>query len=544
MMGGIFPPRRIVPISAVPVSIFSIGKEEGDASKPKGEAVSFFFNKKAAIEAAAVHTYDGLDRLLTSSKRARLAGPPIRLVENQYETGGLAVSVRQNAVLDGNGNRVVTTLNFRGDPYTTIGLSSGVLYQLNDRAVELDRQLPKLDAQIELAKEELGMRKKEYQEALDAPAPDGLEKAVRESDADYLKAAAVAKKLVREAAAKQSEVNNPSSEAVRRAQERAEVAEVEAEKILRKKVAEANAVRRKPVEDEVQGRLKKAESILRLLSKERELAVAELARTRKELVEIPNPPEGRRDQANRDRQISADATALLMLDETYASLTKRLLSADLDVNTPDRVVVQQAASTPMQKDTNKQILATVFAGALGFVAVAGLMVLLEMRARKVSSLAELKGSAPTAVVGVVPWLPDAATARDPARRAEVNEAIDKLRSYVAQTWLARGATTVTVTSPLGDEGKGFTAFGLASSLAQAGYKTLLADFDLRNPALHAYAGVGNELGVCELLRGEADFRRTIQVLPNGLHFLTAGKWTDEARQAAVGGRLEALLGRL
>lgn len=416
--------------------------------------------------------------------------------------------------------------------------------KLNDRAVELDRQLPKLDAQIELAKEELGMRKKEYQEALDAAAPDGLEKAVRENDAEYLKAAAVAKKLVREAAAKQSEVNNPSSEAVRRAQERAEAAEVEAEKILRKKVAEANAVRRKPVEDEVQGRLKKAESILRLLSKERELAVAELARTRKELVEIPNPPEARRDQANRDRQISADATALLMLDETYASLTKRLLSADLDVNTPDRVVVQQAASTPMQKDTNKQILATVFAGALGFVAVAGLMVLLEMRARKVSSLSELKGSAPTAVVGVVPWQPDAATARDPARRAEVNEAIDKLRSYVAQTWLARGATTVTVTSPLGDEGKGFTAFGLASSLAQAGYKTLLADFDLRNPALHAYAGVGNELGVCELLRGEADFRRTIQVLPNGLHFLTAGKWTDEARQAAVGGRLEALLGRL
>jgi Mrp family chromosome partitioning ATPase len=148
------------------------------------------------------------------------------------------------------------------------------------------------------------------------------------------------------------------------------------------------------------------------------------------------------------------------------------------------------------------------------------------------------------VVGVVPHTPDAATARDPIKRAEVNESIDKLRAYVAQTWLARGATTVAVTSPLGDEGKSFTAFGLASSLAQAGMKTLLVDFDLRNPALHTYAGVPNDVGVCELLRGESDFRRTIQVLPNGLHFLCGGKWSDDARQAAVGGRLEALLARL
>jgi Mrp family chromosome partitioning ATPase len=56
--------------------------------------------------------------------------------------------------------------------------------------------------------------------------------------------------------------------------------------------------------------------------------------------------------------------------------------------------------------------------------------------------------------------------------------------------------------------------------------------------------VTNNFGVCDLLRGDSDFRKTIQVLPNGLHFLAAGKWSDEARQAAVGGRLESLLARL
>src|SRR5204863_7988026 len=135
----------------------------------------------------------------------------------------------------------------------------------------------------------------------------------------------------------------------------------------------------------------------------------------------------------------------------------------------------------------------------------------------------------------------AAMGRDPVKRAAANEAIDKLRAYVSQTWLSRGATTIAVTSPIGDEGKAFAAFGLASSLAQAGYKTLLVDFDLREPALHTLAGVANSAGVCELLRGETDFRASIQRLPSGLHFLPSGKWSDDARSAAVGGRLESLL---
>ena len=122
--------------------------------------------------------------------------------------------------------------------------------------------------------------------------------------------------------------------------------------------------------------------------------------------------------------------------------------------------------------------------------------------------------------------------------------MDKLRAYVSQTWLSRGATMVTVTSPTGDEGKAFTAFGLSSSLAQSGYRTLLVDFDLREPTLHTYAGVPNLAGVCELLRAEIDVRAAVQLLPSGLHLLPAGKWSDEARKAATGEKLETLLAKL
>src|SRR4029079_2827891 len=138
------------------------------------------------------------------------------------------------------------------------------------------------------------------------------------------------------------------------------------------------------------------------------------------------------------------------------------------------------------------------------------------------------------VVGLLPGQRGGAADRDPLKLAAANESLDKLRTYVSQTWLARGATTVCVTSPISEAGKAFAAFGLASSLAQSGYKTLLVDFDLRDPQLHALAGVPNAAGVCELLRAETDSRSAVLFLPSGLHLLTAGKWSDEARKAATG----------
>lgn len=414
--------------------------------------------------------------------------------------------------------------------------------RLNDLAINLENSLPNQDMQIEVAKATLARLKKQTQDLLDAPPAEELAVAVKQGDEEYQRAAAKAAHLWDEFAQKRAAVRQPDSESVRNAQKRAEAADVDAETLLRKKVADLHEARRKPQLDELTGKVQAADDALRLLVKQREVTVQRLERTKQELAEIPNPPDFRRDAQSPEKQVSADVTALLTTDDAYGRVTRRLIEADLDANLPPRVTVRQWASSPAQKDAHKQVLGTVAAGMMGFALVGAVMVLLEMRARKVSSLDELKTSVP--VVGVVPWMPDAATARDPVKRADVNEAIDKLRAYVAQAWLSRGATTVTVTSPLGDEGKAFTAFGLASSLAQAGYKTLLVDFDLRNPALHAFAGVPNALGVCELLRGESDFRSTIQVLTNGLHFLAAGKWSDEARQAAVGGRLEALLGRL
>jgi polysaccharide biosynthesis transport protein len=299
-----------------------------------------------------------------------------------------------------------------------------------------------------------------------------------------------------------------------------------------KRLAAGNAVG-KEMEDVI-GRLQR-------LQEEYETDVALLKRAEQQLAE--NPVKGfgldRRDHLYNPEDSKLDGT-----DGIYRRLVQQYYLTQMDLNSPARVRLLQPASNPAQKDMKKQIIGTVFAGLMGFGLMALGVIAFETFTKKVSSLSDVKGASNVPVVGVIPCQPGEATGKDPTKRAAANEAIDKLRAYVSQTWLARGATTIAVSSPLGDEGKAFTAFGLASSLAQSGYKTLIVDFDLRDPQLHAFAGVENLNGVCELLRAETDPRSALQFLPNGLHLLPAGKWSDEARKAATGEKLEALLGKL
>ena len=277
-------------------------------------------------------------------------------------------------------------------------------------------------------------------------------------------------------------------------------------------------------------------------------AKEQLKLAEKQLVELPMPEKGSPLAPVKFEEKKNDYHPELSDQEVTDSVYRRLLLQHqlikLEVDSPERVKVRQGASHPTQKDAKKQIMGTAVAGLMGFILMAAGVIGYETVCRRVSSLADVKGAVPAPVVGVIPGAPGAATDRDPVRRAAANEAIDKLRAYVSQTWLARGATTIAVTSPIGDEGKAFAAFGLASSLAQAGYKTLLVDFDLREPALHTYAGVPNSGGVCELLRGETDMRAAVQFLPSGLHLLPAGKWSDDARRSATGEKLEAVLAKM
>lgn len=414
---------------------------------------------------------------------------------------------------------------------------------LIQRVAQLTSDLDRYPAAIDEKKADVEAIRKQIAAQKEIP-PSVEALAVAERDAEVVAKLAEAAKRTADYEYRSKVVRNPAADSVKRLKADAEAATAEAERIKWEKARNLEGLRQKTQGTALEKQLADAEKALHRLQEQERISRKQHDDARKALNEMPAEVAQAVAEKEKEPLVDPSRTDLLTHDSMYARISGQLIALDFELQSPPRVRKLQDASAPTQKDTKKQIGVTVFAGLLGFAVIGLAVVGTEMRARKVSSLGELKSSGPTPVVGVVPWQPDGSVMADPVRRADVGEAIDKLRAYVSQTWLARGASTVTVTSPLGDEGKAFAAFGLASSLAQAGYRTLLVDFDLRCPAVHVLAGVPNEAGVCELLRGEVEPKDVAMGLPNGLHFIPAGHWSDEARQAAVGGRLEALLTRL
>ena len=343
---------------------------------------------------------------------------------------------------------------------------------------------------------------------------------------------------------KNSSTNPDTSEGVQEMKRAYQAQEAKLEQLKKEKAETFERDKRIAAANAVGAEMEKVIRDYQRFQEEYEITKGLLERTERQLSAIPFPNGKGFGFDPHDKRYDPDFSKLESSDGIYRKLVQQYYMTKMELDSPARVRLLQPASNPTQKDMKKQVIGTVFAALMGFGFMAIGVIAFETATKKVSSLSDVKGASNVPVVGVIPCQPGEAIGKDPSKRAAASESIDKLRAYVAQTWLARGATTVTVTSPLGDEGKAFTAFGLASSLAQSGYKTLIVDFDLRDPQLHTFAGVANLNGVCELLRAETDPRSALQFLSSGLHMLPAGKWSDEARKAATGEKLEALLGKL
>jgi Mrp family chromosome partitioning ATPase len=99
-----------------------------------------------------------------------------------------------------------------------------------------------------------------------------------------------------------------------------------------------------------------------------------------------------------------------------------------------------------------------------------------------------------------------------------NDEYELLAANVAQIFDGHGGPVhLAVTSALNGEGKTTTAANLAAALARRGSRVVLADFDLRKPAVSEFMGIPRSAaGVNDLLSGAADLRSVLwRVEPNG-----------------------------
>jgi polysaccharide biosynthesis transport protein len=214
-----------------------------------------------------------------------------------------------------------------------------------------------------------------------------------------------------------------------------------------------------------------------------------------------------------------------------------------------RVSLQMRASPPTDKDYSRQ---TKLAGAGGVSAFALILFgvsLWEFRTRRISMTSEVSHGLGLHLVGTLPAIPVRANGKAPGRevvlQAQLEEAVDGVRTMLLHAARSEPLRVVMVTSACGGEGKTSVATQLAASLARAWRKTLLIDGDLRNPAVHRVFELPREPGLSEVLRGEVSATDAIRPASvSRLWVLPAGQWDSHAIQALAQDDVHALFEQL
>ncbi len=206
------------------------------------------------------------------------------------------------------------------------------------------------------------------------------------------------------------------------------------------------------------------------------------------------------EEARLDREVTVAEQLFMNLRERYEEARLAEMSESPDVRVLD------PATEPEQPLYNRAPIAILVAlvGSMGAaVAAAVVRDLVDPKLRYPTQVARDLG---LTVLGVVPHID-----RDKGDDAvQVIEAMRGVRLNVLHAYGSAGPLLVTVTSPGMGDGKSFITSNLALAFADARYRTLLVDGDIRRGALHRVLKVARKPGLTDLLAGDVPEEKVIQ----------------------------------
>jgi capsular exopolysaccharide synthesis family protein len=212
-------------------------------------------------------------------------------------------------------------------------------------------------------------------------------------------------------------------------------------------------------------------------------------------------------------------------------LEKEKLEVELQATARQRVRLLQEAETPETPNIREHIQESVLAGLCAMSLGVFLIGFREFRARWVNTEDEVTKDLGMRVVGTLPdvsnWAGKSRAqsigTHDQVSVRSLMESIDSIRTVLSCSEAEASTRVLMITSAVSREGKTMLAAQLAASFAHSGKRTLLVDFDLRNPSLHRLLALPQTPGVSEVLRGEIDFSEAVQATDvPGLSLLSAG----------------------
>lgn len=205
-------------------------------------------------------------------------------------------------------------------------------------------------------------------------------------------------------------------------------------------------------------------------------------------------------------------------------------------------------TTPVSPDTRLNVL---LAATIGFLLAAGAAFLLEYLDDTIKTGEDVERVLQTSVLGAIARIQPIKEPGDHLitknhPRAATSEAYRVLRTGLQFSSLSNPASTVLVTSAGPTEGKTTTATNLAIAMAQAGKRVVLADTDLRRPAMHNFFGLPNNQGLTSLLLDES--LELDEILADsgvaGLRVLTSGPLPPNPAELLGSPQMKRLIKRI
>jgi tyrosine-protein kinase Etk/Wzc len=130
--------------------------------------------------------------------------------------------------------------------------------------------------------------------------------------------------------------------------------------------------------------------------------------------------------------------------------------------------------------------------------------------------------------------------------ASASEAYRALRTRIKFSKIDKESLKVIlVTSPTAQEGKTTTAINLAGSLAQANFKTLILDADLRKPRVHSVFNHKRFPGFTDYFFGQTSFEEIIRKTTlNNLYYVSAGTIPPNPSEILGSNQMESFIEKL
>ncbi len=241
------------------------------------------------------------------------------------------------------------------------------------------------------------------------------------------------------------------------------------------------------------------------------------------------------------------------LDQVLSGVATEREKLKVEIRSAPRVTLLQRAEKPeVAANDIARIAMTVIAMLAALCSPTGLVVLWDVRAKRINSSADVSKGLQLSVIGSVPLIPARVIRRlgSPSKRYQMwhvrlTESVDGIAARVLRKAEMEQCRVVMVSSAAGGEGKTTLSTQLALSLARAGRQTVLVDFDLRRPAFDEVFGLPLEPGVCEALRQQDAVDTLVhQNVTNNLAVVTAGRWDRVALASLSNGSAAALFKKL